>query len=95
MRRLTWMLYNHRILMPEHLSKENYFAEADGSNKIDTGYLMAHLKRQPMQRTCYYMPWGVVTVDELSKMVDERLLIHSTDYLAGDAWDDDAPYEMS
>jgi len=24
--------------------------------------------RQPMQRTEYYMPWGIVTVDELSKM---------------------------
>ena len=24
--------------------------------------------RQPMQRTEYYMPWGVVTVDELHKM---------------------------
>lgn len=68
MRRLTWMLYNHRILMPEHLSHENYFAEWDGSNKIDTGYLACHLRRQPMQRTAYYMPWGVVTVDELSKM---------------------------
>ena len=68
MRRLTWMRYNHRILMPEHLSEENYFADSFGKNRIDTGSLQAHLTRQPMQRTEYYMPWGVVTVDELHKM---------------------------
>ena len=47
------------------------------------------------QRTSYYMPWGVVTVDELSKMEDERILTHPIDYLAGVTWDDDAPYEMN
>jgi len=30
------------------------------------------IHRQPMQRTEYYMPWGVVTVDELSKMEYDR-----------------------
>ena len=68
MRRLTWMLYKHRILTPEFLSGDNFYAEADGSNKVDFGSLQYHLVRQPMQRTEYYMPWGTVTVDELSRM---------------------------
>ena len=32
------------------------------------GSVMHDFHRQPMQRTEYYMPWGVVTVDELSRM---------------------------
>ena len=68
MRRLTWMRYNHRVLTPEFLSKENFLAEWDGSNRLDFGELQYHLVRQPMQRTEYYMPWGTVTVDELHRM---------------------------
>ena len=72
MRRVTWLVSNPRILMPEHLSEENYFAEWDGKNKINYGALSYHLYRQPMQRTEYYMPWGTVTVDELCKMEYDR-----------------------
>ena len=39
------------------------------------------------QRTIYYMPWGVVTVDELCKMEGPTLFY-------GVGWDNDAPYEM-
>ena len=60
MRRLTWMLYNHRVAESLYTVKTKgmIFEPAPGW----------HFIRQPMQRTEYYMPWGVVTVDELSKM---------------------------
>ncbi|KKN54387.1 hypothetical protein LCGC14_0592850 [marine sediment metagenome] len=32
------------------------------------GFVDFKITYRPMQRTEYYMPWGVVTVDELHKM---------------------------
>ena len=86
MRRLTWMRYNHFVatckagwLVGRPLK---YF-------KSRIGFV-----RPPMQRTEYYMPWGVVTVDELSKLEDHRKLTHYAEHVAVEDWDDDAPYEF-
>ncbi len=59
MRRLTWMRYNHKLL------GNGYSPWISNPAKL---YPAITYLRQPMQRTEYYMPWGVVTVDELSKM---------------------------
>ncbi len=59
MRRLTWMRYNHK------LSGNGYSPWISNPAKL---YPVLTYLRQPMQRTEYYMPWDVVTVDELSKM---------------------------
>jgi hypothetical protein len=40
------------------------------------------------------MPWGVVTVDELSKLEDHRKLTHYAERVAVDDWDNDAPYDF-
>ena len=55
MRRLTWMRYNHQVTIGPF---GTFMAE----------YLVKSYARQPMQRTAYCMPWGIVTVDELSRM---------------------------
>ena len=60
MRRLTWMRYNHFIGTDFTASRLHRIVAFAWQGH---GYF-----RQPMQRTEYYMPWGVVTVDELSKM---------------------------
>lgn len=59
MRRLTWMRYNHQLFGSEHFPHQ--------SNPATLFQLITY-HRQPMQRTEYYMPWGVVTVDELHRM---------------------------
>jgi hypothetical protein len=74
MRRLTWMRYNHFIGTDFTASRLHGLVAFDG-------YF-----RQPMQRTEYYMPWGVVTVDELSKMEYDR---SPTILACFDARDDD------
>ena len=57
MRRLTWMRYNHMVP-----------SQVKGPRVEQVVFHVWRKPRQPMQRTEYYMPWGVVTVDELHRM---------------------------
>ena len=72
MRRLTWMRYNH-------------FIGVNGASRRVyqlLGLTWDGYRRQPMQRTEYYMPWGTVTVDELHKME----YTEHADWWNGDEW---------
>ena len=60
MRRLTWVRYNHFVAT----------CRAGWMIGRPLKYFQSRIGfvRGPMQRTEYYMPWGVVTVDELCRM---------------------------
>ena len=69
MRRLTWMRYNHKVRMPFHIWWAPFHPTYPGAeNHVYNRVVPVEPMRQPMQRTEYYMPWGVVTVDELHRM---------------------------